>query len=305
VFGNGVAHGIDLTLPTVNEDPGPTLAALRASVRQGARPSGGSNELERDVRARVPVEHRERFDDLLADARLLYRLRDERHLYGVLPSMGLARRAILELGARLVRRKVLPDAPLAMFAGTEELCALLGGAAQPDAAALERRRHTHATLDASKVPLQLGGPPGPPPPAEWLPNEGARRLMRAVALFFECSDIGAEAPAKAAVDEVRGLPVSNGTCEGTARLCASAADLARIVPGDVLVATTTSPAINVVLPILGAIVTDRGGALCHAAIVSREYGIPGVVGTRDATRRIPDGARVRVDGNHGTVAVLS
>ena len=52
------------------------------------------------------------------------------------------------------------------------------------------------------------------------------------------------------------------------------------------------------------IVTDSGGALSHAAIVSREYGIPGVVGTRDATVRIPDGTRVLVDGDAGTVTVL-
>jgi pyruvate,water dikinase len=56
---------------------------------------------------------------------------------------------------------------------------------------------------------------------------------------------------------------------------------------------------------LGAIVTDRGGQLSHAAIVAREYGIPALVSTRNATRLIPDGARVRVDSSSGTVEVLS
>jgi pyruvate,water dikinase len=55
---------------------------------------------------------------------------------------------------------------------------------------------------------------------------------------------------------------------------------------------------------LGAIITDRGGQLSHAAIVAREYGIPGVVSTRNATQVIPDGARVRVDGSTGTVEIL-
>ena len=55
---------------------------------------------------------------------------------------------------------------------------------------------------------------------------------------------------------------------------------------------------------LGAIVTDRGGLLSHAAIVAREYGIPGIVSTRNATQAIPDGARVRVDGSTGTVEIL-
>jgi len=72
----------------------------------------------------------------------------------------------------------------------------------------------------------------------------------------------------------------------------------------VLVTRATAPYFNVVLPLLGAIVTDRGGQLCHAAIVAREYGIPGVVGTREATTRIPDGARVRVDGTKGEIHVL-
>ena len=67
---------------------------------------------------------------------------------------------------------------------------------------------------------------------------------------------------------------------------------------------STSEAFNILLPLLGAIVTDSGGLLSHPAIVAREYGIPGVVGTRDATDRIPDGARVRVDGDAGEVTVL-
>jgi pyruvate,water dikinase len=66
----------------------------------------------------------------------------------------------------------------------------------------------------------------------------------------------------------------------------------------------TTEAFNILLPLLSAIVTDSGGALSHAAIVSREYGIPGVVGTRDATERIDDGTLVRVDGDAGTVTVL-
>ena len=56
---------------------------------------------------------------------------------------------------------------------------------------------------------------------------------------------------------------------------------------------------------LGAIVTDRGGQLSHAAIVAREYGIPCVVGTRNATQMIPDGKKVRIDGAAGTVEILS
>ena len=71
-----------------------------------------------------------------------------------------------------------------------------------------------------------------------------------------------------------------------------------------LVTATTTEAFNVVLPLVGAIVTDTGGLLSHAAIVSREYGIPGVVGCRDATKRIGDGARVLADGSIGEIRLL-
>lgn len=102
---------------------------------------------------------------------------------------------------------------------------------------------------------------------------------------------------------VRGLPASAGVYQGNARLVRGTSDFARIQRGDILVAGATSAAFNVVLPLLGAIVTDYGGALSRAAIVAREYGIPCVVGTTDATRQIPDGARVRVDGRAGEAVV--
>jgi pyruvate,water dikinase len=76
------------------------------------------------------------------------------------------------------------------------------------------------------------------------------------------------------------------------------------VKGDVLVTESTTEAFNILLPLLGGIVTDSGGLLSHSAIVAREYGIPGVVGTRNGTQRIADGARVRVDGDKGEVTVL-
>ena len=58
------------------------------------------------------------------------------------------------------------------------------------------------------------------------------------------------------------------------------------------------------VPLLGAVVTDTGGALCHAAIVAREFAIPAVVGAGTATTDIPAGANVRVDGNEGTITLV-
>lgn len=81
-------------------------------------------------------------------------------------------------------------------------------------------------------------------------------------------------------------------------------EFGRVTKGDVLVTEATTEAFNILLPLLGGIVTYSGGLLSHAVIVAREYGIPGVVGTREATERITDGKRVRVDGDAGEVRCL-
>ena len=88
---------------------------------------------------------------------------------------------------------------------------------------------------------------------------------------------------------LHGLGASAGVYEGPARRVSGPDEFDRIKQGDVLVTESTSEAFNILLPLLGAIVTDSGGLLSHSAIVAREYGIPGVVGTREATERIPTG----------------
>jgi pyruvate,water dikinase len=102
-----------------------------------------------------------------------------------------------------------------------------------------------------------------------------------------------------------GLAASKGVYQGPARRVSGPSEFGRIARGDVLVTASTTEAFNILLPLLGGIVTDNGGLLSHAAIVSREYGIPGVVGTREATDRITDGMMIRVDGDAGEVTVLA
>lgn len=97
---------------------------------------------------------------------------------------------------------------------------------------------------------------------------------------------------RASGPRLAGLGVSQGNYTGRARVVQSPADFDKVEAGDILVASTTSSGYKVLLPLLGAIVTDRGGVVCHAAIVAREFGIAAVVGTGDATTRIPDGARI-------------
>jgi pyruvate,water dikinase len=250
----------------------------------------------------VPPDHRAAFDDLLAETRHIHRLRDERGVYSDMWAAGLARRALRAAGARLVEHGRIADPELAIDASCEEVVALLRGAGGPTPEELARRAWWRTTQTVADVPRWLGSAPRPLPPAEWLPPD-ARRAARAVTSFM--SGLLLDAGARSSERTVVGLPASPGIYEGTARRALGSEDFGKLQHGDVLIARSTSPSFNVVLPLLGAVVTDRGGQLCHAAIVAREYGIPCVVGTREATQVIADGARVRVDGDRGVVEVIS
>ena len=81
--------------------------------------------------------------------------------------------------------------------------------------------------------------------------------------------------------------------------------ISELQKGEILVAAVTSPSWTPVFGKVAAAVSDIGGIMSHAAIVSREYGMPAVVGTGDATSRIKTGDRLRVDGDTGTVEILS
>ena len=100
---------------------------------------------------------------------------------------------------------------------------------------------------------------------------------------------------------VSGLAASPGTASGTVRVLRSPAEGDRLRAGDVLVAPMTSPDWVPTLRRAAALVTDGGGMTCHAAIVSRELGLPAVVGARTATTTLRDGEVVTVDGSRGTV----
>ncbi|ATB31876.1 PEP-utilizing enzyme [Melittangium boletus] len=295
--------GYDLSDPYVLEVPEALVRGIRGAVA-GRAPEDDSAEARHleQVREAVPAVHRALFDELLAEARLVYRLRDERNTYSDGWAMGLTRRAVLAVGTRLQELGRLTDATLAIEAELEELQGLLAGASAPTSEELRRRFQWRTTKSHVDVPARLGAPPSPSPSLDWLPP-AARRVNTAVTFYL--GRMMEEPPAQTTRTSVRGLPVSPGIHEGTARIIREQTDLGRIEAGDVLVAATTSPYFNVVLPLLGAIVTDRGGQLCHAAIVTREYGIPGIVGTRDATKLVRDGARVRVNGTTGELQVLA
>jgi pyruvate,water dikinase len=253
------------------------------------------------LRAKVPEAHRAEFDMLLDEARFIFRLRDERGMFNDSWASGLARRAMLEAGRRLKDSGVLPEASLAINASHDEIIHLLKGGKEPTVEELHRRQTWRETKTVADAPPFLGAEPKGPPPAEWLPKKAQANARAMDSVIREIFNVSVQ---KAPPKSVAGLPVHPGVYEGPARIVSGPQDFNRLRQGDVLVTRNTGPSFNVVLPLLGAIVTDRGGQLSHAAIVAREYGIPAVVGTREATATFPDGARVRVDGDKGVVELV-
>ena len=103
---------------------------------------------------------------------------------------------------------------------------------------------------------------------------------------------------------LEGFAGSPGIAEGPARVVLSPDELDDLQDGEILVAPITSPSWTPVFARIKGAVSDIGGIMCHAAIVSREYGLPAVVGTGNATAAIRTGQRIRVDGNTGVVTIL-
>jgi pyruvate,water dikinase len=105
-------------------------------------------------------------------------------------------------------------------------------------------------------------------------------------------------------NEVRGFAASSGVAEGRACVVKSVEEISRLRKGDILVCQVTNPTWAPIFQKIAAAVSDIGGSMSHAAIVAREYGLPAVVGTGNATARIKDGQRIRVDGGRGIVTIL-
>ncbi len=103
---------------------------------------------------------------------------------------------------------------------------------------------------------------------------------------------------------IKGTPASSGTAKGVVRILNSEKDFVNFQAGEVLVTHVTNPIFTPMMSIACAIVTDIGSRLSHAAIVARELGIPAVVATENATKRLKDGDIVVVDGSRGVVHLL-
>ncbi len=104
--------------------------------------------------------------------------------------------------------------------------------------------------------------------------------------------------------EIRGLVANKGRAQGRVKIILTSKDISKVEPGDILVSTMTRPEMVPAMKQAAAIVTDEGGITSHAAIVSRELGIPCILATKHATKILKDGDQVEVNADQGTVKKL-
>ncbi len=266
----------ELSLPREAEMPRMTLESIRLLV-------------ERPVAVRItPIEPGPSdADGVLAVGRFGYALK-ESHVYDIdYPGLLATREVLLGFGRRLLAEGRLSRLDDVWMLRRPELRSALAspGSVGIDAIARARRDELAQGLVEGPRPF-LGEPP-------------VQAERDAILEKFYGRGAG-----ETHGSTLQGTGASAGHAEGPARLVRTAEDFPRVRPGDVMVAATTTPAWTPLFASLAGLITETGGILSHAAIVAREYRLPAVLGVRGAMARIPDGARVRLDGRTGQVTLV-
>jgi phosphohistidine swiveling domain-containing protein len=246
------------------------------------------DRLEQEVLARLSDPDRAAFADVVARVCAAVPL-EETHAYHIdYPGLQATREALLGFGRRLVAEGRLDSSADVFLLSLEELRGAVADAWGEPLQPLVRERAEQLREAREQRPRAwLGTPPDP-----------HAAVPPMLAKFY-----GVPGSAEWDGDVLQGTSASPGRAVGIARVIAGPADFSRLEAGDVLVCATTTPAWTPLFASAGALVTDTGGILSHAAIVAREYGLPAVVGCDVATSTIHDGARIEVDGDAGQVRV--
>lgn len=304
----------DINEPTVAERPELVLRLIRDGIESGYDPQTEAEALEqkraavlaeaRQLLAGRPHEIRQQFERALRRAERAYPIREEHEFYLSSAPFALLRYTLLEVGRRMAGRGQLDRAEEITFLELEEAQAAFRNGSDLRAA-VTRRKGELAWAKQHPGPASYGKAPPPPPSFEAFPPE-ARHLMRVLIWQMENTlprHEGSQAKATGGMS-LHGLAASPGQYTGPVRVIWSESEFGKLQAGDVLVCPTTQPPWSVLFPTVGALVTDSGGILSHPAIVAREYRIPAVVATGNATSLMKDGQIVTVNGDTGAVEII-
>jgi pyruvate,water dikinase len=305
-YGNKSMWAHEYIYPTWRENPTPIVEAIRGYL-------ASDYDYEKDVRqlresrdaaiaemwslipAATPQADRDALRSALDLALKMTPLTPDHHFYMDQGTYARVRLVLMAVGRSLVSHGVLREADDVMFLTYHELRVISADAKAFDVAALVagRRQDRQAAFD--RRPRLWAGTI-----THWsLHEEPYKQGVWDWPGIYERS----KKPTKSA-GTLRGLGASAGVVEGPARVVDSPEQFDQVQQGELLICKMTSPSWVVLFTKIAGLVTDSGGALSHPAVVSREFGIPAVVGTRTATQTIKTGQRIRVDGAAGTVEVL-
>jgi phosphohistidine swiveling domain-containing protein len=306
VYGWRTEETCTMDTPSWIEDPGPPLYTIAAYL---AKPEGhdfgaalSSAVAERDELLEQARSHigggpsLERFEEALATNQAAnFAWWNDEHNYLLDRRIQIPiRRLTLELGARLVDDGRIKQPEDLFYVFKAELFRAMDGDGSEWAQITQhipdrRDFYEHWKRRGPELPAVLGT----------VPAEITDPLMIEVfGLSPHFLEVVKEPPS---AGRLAGFPASKGIAEGPARVLTTVADMQQIQPGEILVCGGTTTEWTPVFGIIEGCVCDTGGSLSHAAIVSREYGVPCVVGTGTATATIRTGDRLRVDGGRGTV----
>jgi len=293
-FGHSI-YDLDFVKPIPADDPTPLLHTLKIFVRDDKRNPHARQRrlLDRREEAMEAVRNRvgglrwKIFNNTQRWARKHTRLREDS-----IAEIGLAypalRNMLLALGRRLSH--------LGAISTAEDVFWLEHGEVQELARAVERGRSVESENEhVQERKRQWRAEKRVTPPAE-LPQKGRVLGIKTDAFLPTSGEAHTERT-------LSGIGCSPGRVTGTARILHGPEDFDQMEADDILVADITTPAWTPLFAIASGIVTNVGGPLSHGSIVAREYGIPAVLGTGVATKRIGSGTEVTVDGDAGTVTL--
>lgn len=281
---------IDLGQPRWREDPTPVMQTLKSYLEidpesapdilfaRGERAACAAIE---ELASRVRRQHGGRFKSHLVRAaahriRALMGARESPKFFAI-RTMGIARAALLDVGCEFAAAGALERPEDLFFLRLSELEALSRREPRDWQALVSERRSAYER--------------------EQRRRQVPRVLVSDGRAFYE--GLGAETDTG---DLITGSPVSPGVVEGIVHVVLDPHG-ARLAPGEILVCPGTDPAWTPLFMAAGGLITEVGGMMTHGSVVAREYGIPAVVGVHNATSRLQNGQRIRVDGTQGKIII--
>ena len=314
VYGNRIsAAHLDVQFPTWKEDPTPvldTICSYFARMDAGWNLHDARAEVIRQreetialVRARLTPEEDEVFKRLLPVAHEVYAFQEDHGFYIDAGSTAVVHTTLMACGRRLAQFGLIEQPEDVFFLTYNDLVEILTDLAREEKIGIyhhmalvpslvAERKEMWADVANADAPLTVGAVPT------------TMNDPIALKVFGIVDEVLHPKGEKQVVERLEGFPGSAGVIEGPARVVSNFEEFPTLKSGEILVCPATSTAWTPLFLKIAGVVTDTGGMLTHAAIAAREYGIPAVVGTWNATNSIRDGDIIRVDGTAGVVEVL-